>query len=96
MWITLNRPSSDVRTMAYMVTAGGTQHTPPGRARHVATMSTALATGVAVLTVLMSALADRVGDDPLAFAERRLPAWLTAVGVAAVGLIIAGLVGDPG
>ena len=76
--------------MAYMVTAGGTQHTPPGRARHVATMSTALATGVAVLTVLMSALADRVGDDPLAFAERRLPAWLTTVGVAAVGLIIAG------
>jgi hypothetical protein len=43
------------------------------------------------LTVLMSALAARVGDDPLAFAERRLPAWLTAVGVATVGLIIAGL-----
>jgi signal transduction histidine kinase len=77
--------------MAHMVTAGGTQHTPPERARHAATMSTALATGVAVLTVLLSALVDRVGDDPLAFAERRLPAWLTAVGVAIVGLIIAGL-----
>ncbi|MET0713134.1 MAG: hypothetical protein ABWZ30_11590, partial [Jiangellaceae bacterium] len=73
-----------------MVTAGGTQHTPPGRARHVATMSTALATGVAVLTVLMSALADRVGDDPLAITERRLPAWLTAVGLAFFGVAVAG------
>jgi len=47
---------------------------------------TSLATGVAVLTVLMSALADRVGGDPLGFAERRLPAWLTTFGAgAAVG-----------
>ena len=76
--------------MAHMVTAGGTQPTPV-RARRAQTVSTSLATGVAVLTVLMSALAARVGDDPLAFAERRLPAWLTAVGVATVGLIIAGL-----
>jgi signal transduction histidine kinase len=91
MWITLNRLSSDARTMAHMVTAGGTQHMPPGQARRAATMSTALATGVAVLTVLMSALAGRVGDDPLAFAERRLPVWLTAVGVAVVGVVVAGL-----
>jgi signal transduction histidine kinase len=54
-------------------------------------MSTSLATGVAVLTVLLSALADRVGDDPLAFVERRLPAWLTTVGVAVVGVVVAGL-----
>ena len=66
-----------MRTMAHVVTPGGTQPMPPGRARHAATLSTSLATGVAVLTVLMSPLADRVGDDPLAFAERRLPAWLT-------------------
>jgi len=90
MWITLNRPSFDVRTMAHMVTPGGTQHMPLGRARHAATVSASLATGVAVLTVLMSALADRVGGDPLAFAERRLPAWLTAVGLAVVGVVVAG------
>ncbi len=77
--------------MAHVVTPGGTRHTPPGRARRAATVSTALATGVVVLTVLMSALADRVGDDPLAFAERRLPAWLTAVGLAVVGVVVAGL-----
>jgi signal transduction histidine kinase len=53
-------------------------------------VSNSLATGVAVLTVLMSALADRVGDDPLAITERRLPAWLTAVGLAFVGVAVAG------
>jgi signal transduction histidine kinase len=76
--------------MAHMVAPGGTQHAPAGRARHAATVSTSLATAVAVLTVLMSALADRVGDDPLAFTERRLPAWLTAVGLVAVGVVVAG------
>jgi signal transduction histidine kinase len=77
--------------MANVVMTCGTRHMPLGRARRAATVSTALATGVAVLTVLLSALADRVGDDSLAFAERRLPAWLTAVGVAVVGVVVAGL-----
>jgi hypothetical protein len=77
--------------MANMAAPGGTDATSTGRARRAATVSTSLATGVAVLTVLMSALADRVGDDPLAFAERRLPAWLTAVGLAVVGVVVAGL-----
>ncbi|RPI07423.1 MAG: hypothetical protein EHM63_07810, partial [Actinobacteria bacterium] len=54
-------------------------------------MTTSLATGIAVVTVLMSALADRVGDDPLAFVERRLPAWLSFVSLLAVGLVVAGL-----
>jgi signal transduction histidine kinase len=77
--------------MAHVVTPGGTDATSTGRARHAATMTTALATAVAVLTVLLSALADRVGDDPLAFTERRLPAGLTTVGLAAVGVVVAGL-----
>ena len=77
--------------MAHVVTPGGTHATSLGRAGRATRMTTSLATGVAVLTVLMSALADRVGDDPLAFAERRLPTGLTTVGLAAVGVIVAGL-----
>ena len=65
----------------------------PRRGGHVVPrqVTTSLATGVAGLTVLMSALADRVGDDPLAFAERQLPAWLSFVSLIAVGLLVAGL-----
>ena len=77
--------------MANVVTLGGTDATSMARARRAATVTTSLATGVAVLTVLMSALADRFGDDPLSFAERRLPAWVTLVSLAAVGLLVAGL-----
>ncbi|HET6921005.1 MAG TPA: histidine kinase, partial [Jiangellaceae bacterium] len=54
-------------------------------------MTTLLATGVAVLTALMSALADRVADDPLAFVERRMPAWLSVACLVAIGLVVAGL-----
>jgi signal transduction histidine kinase len=46
---------------------------------------------VAGLTVLTSALADRFADDPLAFAERQLPAWLSLLSLVAVGLLVAGL-----
>jgi signal transduction histidine kinase len=77
--------------MANVVTLGGTDATPTARARRAATVTTSLATGVAVLTALMSALADRVGDDPLAFAERRMPAWLSVVCLVAVGLVVTGL-----
>jgi signal transduction histidine kinase len=77
--------------MANVVTLGGTDATSAARARRAATVTTSLATGVAVWSVLMSALADRVADDPLAFAERRLPAWLSVVCLVAVGLVITGL-----
>jgi signal transduction histidine kinase len=77
--------------MVHMAMSAGTRQAQPGRAGRAATMTTALATGVAVLTVLISALADRVGDDPLAFAERRLPAWPTLVGLVVVGVVVAGL-----
>jgi len=77
--------------MTHVGTSGTAPPEPQARARRAATVTTSLATGIAVLTVLMSALADRVADDPLAFAERRLPAWLTAVDVAAVGVVVAGL-----
>jgi signal transduction histidine kinase len=90
MWITLDHSRSGIRTMANVVTLGRTDATSTARARHAAT-ATSLATGVAVLTVLMSALADRVGDDPLAFAERQLPAWLSLVCLFAVGLLVTGL-----
>jgi signal transduction histidine kinase len=46
---------------------------------------------VAVLTVLVSALAVRAGDDPYAYAGRRLPVWLTVVGLIVIGFIVAGL-----
>ena len=77
--------------MVHMAMSAGTRQAQPGRAGRAATMTTALATGVAVLTGLISALADRVGDDPLAFAEHRLPAWLTLVGLVVVGVVVAAL-----
>jgi signal transduction histidine kinase len=52
---------------------------------------TSIATGVAVLTVPVSALAVRAGDDPYAYAGRQFPAWLTVVGLIVVGFIVAGL-----
>ena len=77
--------------MANMAASGKPPRAPQGRARPAAKVTTSLATGVTGLTVLMSALADRVGDDPLAFAERQLPAWLSFVSLIAVGLLVAGL-----
>ncbi len=77
--------------MANMAASGKPPRAPQGRARRAATVTTSLATGVAGLTVLMSALADRVADDPLAFAEHQLPAWLSFVSLIAVGLLVAGL-----
>ena len=52
---------------------------------------TSIATGVAVLTVLVSALAVRAGNDPYAYAGRQFPAWLTVVGLTVIGFIVAGL-----
>jgi signal transduction histidine kinase len=74
-----------------MVTPGGTRHAPPGRARRAATVSTSLATGVALLTVLVSALAVRAGDDPFAYAGTQFQVWLIVVGLSVVGFIVAGL-----
>ena len=91
MWITLDHSRSGIGTMANVVTLGGTDATSTARARRAATVTTSLATGVAVLTVLMSGLADRVADDSLAFAERRLPVWLSVVCLIAIGLLVAGL-----
>ena len=52
---------------------------------------TSIAIGVAVLTVLVSALAVRAGDDPYPYAGRRFPAWLMVVGLTVIGFIVAGL-----
>jgi signal transduction histidine kinase len=52
---------------------------------------TSIATVVAVLTVLVSALAVRAGVDLFAYAGRRLPPWLTVVGLIVVGFIVGGL-----
>ena len=65
------------------------------RAPRASDVITSIAIGVAVLTVLVSALAVRAGDDPFAYAGRRFPAWLIVVGLIVVGLIVAGLLGDP-
>jgi signal transduction histidine kinase len=61
------------------------------RASWASMVITSIATGVAVLTVLVSALAVRAGSDPYAFAGRRLPVWLTVVGLIVIGFLVGGL-----
>ena len=74
-----------------MARSGLTQRVPQVRASWASMVITSIATGVAVLTVLVSALAVRAGDDPFAYAGRRFPAWLMVVGLTVVGFIVAGL-----
>jgi signal transduction histidine kinase len=77
--------------MAHMARSGSMQHVGQMRARQAMAVITSIATGVAVLTVLVSALAVRAGDDPFAYAGRRFPAWLTVVGLIVIGFIVGGL-----
>jgi signal transduction histidine kinase len=77
------------RRMAHMARSGSMQSLRQMRARQARAVITSIATGVAVLTVLVSALAVRAGDDPFAYA--RFPAWLTVVGVILIGFIVGGL-----
>ncbi len=74
-----------------MARSGLTQRVPRVRASWASMVITSIATGVSVLTVLVSALAVRAGDDPYAYAGRRFPAWLTVVGLTVIGFIVAGL-----
>ena len=67
------------------------QRVPQVRASWASMVITSIATGVAVLTVLVSALAVRAGDDPFAYAGMRFPVWLIVVGLIVVGFIVAGL-----
>ena len=60
-----------------MARSGSMQRVPQVRASWASMVITSIAIGVAVLTVLVSALAVRAGDDPYAYAGRRFPAWLT-------------------
>ena len=74
-----------------MARSGSMQRVPQVRASWASMVITSIAIGVAVLTVLVSALAVRAGDDPYAYAGRRFPAWLTVVGLTVIGFIVAGL-----
>jgi signal transduction histidine kinase len=77
--------------MAHMARSGSMQRVPQLRAPWARAVITSIATGVAVLTVLVSALAVRAGEDPFAYTGRRFPAWLTVVGLILIGFIIGGL-----
>jgi signal transduction histidine kinase len=77
--------------MAHMARSGSMQRVPQLRAPWARALITSIPTGVAVLTVLVSALAVRAGEDPFAYTGRRFPAWLTVVGLILIGFIIGGL-----
>jgi signal transduction histidine kinase len=87
----LKNLTAHARRMAHMARSGSMQRAPQMRAARASTVITSIATGVAVLTVLVSALAVRAGDDPFAYAGRRFPAWLTVVGLILIGFIVGGL-----
>jgi hypothetical protein len=87
----LNNLTTYARRMAHMARSGSTQRVRQMHAPRTRAVITSIATGVAVLTVLVSALAVRARDDPFAYAGRRFPAWLIVVGLSVVGLIVAGL-----
>ena len=74
-----------------MARSGSMQRVPQVRASWASMVITSIAIGVAVLTVLVSALAVRAGDDPYAYAGRRLPVWLTVVGLTVIGFLVGGL-----
>ena len=87
----LNNLTTYARRMAHMARSGSMQRVRQMHAPRARAVITSIATGVAVLTVLVSALAVRAGDDPVAFAGRRFPAWLAVVGLILIGLIVGGL-----
>jgi signal transduction histidine kinase len=87
----LNNLTTYARRMAHMARSGSMQRVRQMRARQARAVITSIATGVAVLTVLVSALAVRAGDDPFAYAGRRVPAGLTVVGLILIGFILGGL-----
>jgi len=74
-----------------MARSGSMQRVWQVRAPRVSILITSIASGVAVLTALVSALAVRAGNDPFAYAGRRFPAWLIVVGLTVLGFIVAGL-----
>src|SRR5215211_3696013 len=74
-----------------MARSGSMQRVLRVRAPAASMVITSIATGVAVLTVLVSVLAVRAGDDPFTYAGRRFPAWLTVAGLIVFGFIVAGL-----
>jgi signal transduction histidine kinase len=87
----LKNLTANARRMAHMARSGSMQRAPQMRARQARAVITSIAIGVAVLTVLVSALAVRAGDDPFASTGRRFPAWLTVVGLILIGFIVGGL-----
>ena len=87
----LNNLTTHAHGMAYMARSGSMQGVRQVRAPRVSALITSIAIGVAVLTVVLSALAVRAGDDPFAYAGMRFPAWLIVAGPIVVGLIVAGL-----
>jgi signal transduction histidine kinase len=87
----LNNLTTYARRMAHMARSGSMQRVRQMRGPRASAVIPSIATGVAVLTVLVSALAVRAGDDPFAYAGRRLPAWLIVVGLSVVGFVVAGL-----
>jgi signal transduction histidine kinase len=89
----LNNLTTYARRMAHMAPSGSMQRVRQLRAPRARAVITSIATGVAVLTVLVSALAVRAGDDPFAYAGRRFQVWLMVVGLMVVGFIVAGLWG---
>ena len=87
----LNNLTTYARRLAHMARSGSMQRVRELRAPRARAVITSIATGVAVLTVLVSALAVRAGDDPFAHVGRRFQVWLIVVGLIVVGFIVAGL-----
>jgi signal transduction histidine kinase len=87
----LNNLTTYARRMAHMARSGSMQRVPQMRAARASTVITSIAIGVSVSTVLVSALAVRVGDEPFVYAGRRFPVWLTVLGLTVVALVVAGL-----
>ena len=82
----LNNLTAHARRMAHMARSGSIPRVPQLRATTRArALTTSIATGVAVLTVLVSALAVRAGDDPLSYSGSRFPGWLIVLGLTLVG-----------
>lgn len=82
------RLSSRYATAEDVGTPVDTLSTRARRLHWMSTAAAAVATAVSVLTVLV---ATRAADDPVAFVERRLPAWLIALELVAVVLMVAGV-----
>ncbi len=87
----LNNLTTYARRMAHMARSGSMQRGRQMRAPRARALITSIAIGMAVLTVLVSVLAVRAGDDPFAYAGRRFQVWLIVVGLSVVALMVAGL-----